>query len=265
MLRKMKQNKILITIEDISIIDDLKKLGIEHFVFPLKGFCVGIPNTFLVNEINTEGFIYLNRILDNKGIDELKKIKEDIINNSFIKGIIFDDLGILNIFKDTKLEKILYLSHFLSSSLEINEYLKYVDTVILSTDITLEELKSISANAIKKISLFTFGLVSTMYSRRLLITNYTKYHNLESTNKLIINNNNDSFILYENEYGTMVYYDKYLYDKNLWDIDALYYFYHPIFLSSKDVLSVLNENFDNIKTDTGFLYKETIYKIKECD
>ena len=265
MLRKMKQNKILITIEDLNIIEDLKKLGIKHFVFPLKGFCVGIPNTFLLSEINTEGFIYINRILDNKGIDELKNIKNEILNNPFIKGIIFDDLGVLNIFKDTNLEKILYLSHFLSSTLEVNEYLDYVDSVILSTDITLDELKSISENAIKKISLFTFGLVSTMYSRRYLVTNYTKYHNLESTNKITVRNGSNEFILYENEYGTMVYHDHYLYDEKLFDIDSKYYFYHPIFLNNHEVLNVLDGNVANIKTDTGFLYKETIYKVKEGD
>ena len=210
-------------------------------------------------------FIYINRIFDNKGIDELKELKETIINNVNIKGVIFDDLGVLNIFKDTKLEKILYLSHFLSSTLEVNEYLNYVDSVILSTDVTLEELKSISDNAIKKISLFTFGLVSTMYSRRYLVTNYTKYHNLESTNKIIVKNGSNEFILYENEYGTMVYHDHYLYDEKLFDIDSKYYFYHPIFLNNQEVLNVLDGNLKDIKTDTGFLYKETIYKVKECD
>ena len=48
----MKHNQILITITDLKIIDELKKLGISNYVFPLKGFCVGIPNTFYVDEIN---------------------------------------------------------------------------------------------------------------------------------------------------------------------------------------------------------------------
>lgn len=259
------KNKILITLPNKDIINDLKKLGITNFVYPLDNFCVGIPNSFSFSEIDCDGYIYINRILDNSGIDELKSIKEDILTNKHIKGVIFDDLGVLQVFKDTHLETILYMTHFMCSSKEVNEYLEFVDSVILSTDITVNEIKYIIDNAKKSISLFTFGLVSTMYSRRLLLDNYSKFYNLDKVNPLTINNTNNSFILYENNYGTVLYHDHYLYDKNLLDLNVLYYFYHPIFLSNEEILNVLSNNFDNIKTDTGFLYKETIFKLKSGD
>ena len=117
------KNNILITINDINSIDKLKKLGITKYVFPLKDFCVGIPNTFLIEEIPCEGYLYINRILDNDGIDGLKEILRNI--DSKIKGIIFDDLGVLEVIKDMDLEKILYLSHFNTNSESINIYLDY--------------------------------------------------------------------------------------------------------------------------------------------
>lgn len=259
----MKTNKILITITDIDLIKEYEKLGIYNYVFPLKGFTVGIPNTFLSSEINYNGFIYINRILDNKGIDDLKSIKEDILNNKNIIGIIFDDLGVYEVFKDTKLEKILFLTHGMNNKLDVNIYLKLVDSVILSTDLTYQELSRI-VDYNNNVSIFTFGLISTMYSRRYLIKNYCDFYNLDYKNPLSISNTNIEFIMYENVYGTLIYNSSYLYDENLFKLDCKYYFYNPIFLSNKDILDVLNNNI-NINTSTHFLYKETIFKVKESD
>ena len=77
----MKHNQILITITDLGIIDDLKKLGISKYVFPLKGFCVGIPNTFYIDEINEKGYIYINRILDNDSIEKLNNFALNLEQN----------------------------------------------------------------------------------------------------------------------------------------------------------------------------------------
>lgn len=258
----MKHNQILITITDLKIIDELKKLGISNYVFPLKGFCVGIPNTFYVDEINVPSYIYINRILDNKDIDELKNIKSEILANDNIIGVIFDDLGIYNVFKDTKLEKILYLTHFLCSTKEVNTYLEYMDSVILSTDLTLEEQKNIANNSNKNVSLFTFGLVSSMYSRRKLVSNYCDFYKKTVINPLIINIGNNKFKLYEQEEGTIIYYNDYLYDKKIFDIKAKYYFYHPIFLANEKIIDVLKDNMDDIDVSSHFLYKNTIYKVK---
>ena len=67
----MENKKILITINDLKDINRLKKLGITNYVYPLKDFCVGYPNTFLISDIPNDGYVLVNRILDNKGILEL--------------------------------------------------------------------------------------------------------------------------------------------------------------------------------------------------
>lgn len=256
----MKTNKILITINKKEDIKKLKELGITGYVFPLKDFCVGFPNTFLISEIN-EGYVYINRILDNKGIDTLKEIIKDI--NSNVKGIIFDDLGVLEVIKDLDIEKILYLTHFNTNSKSVNIYLDYVDTVILSTDITKEEIEYIINNCKKEVSLVVFGYISTMYSRRLLLNNYADFYNIDKVNPLEIDNNGSEFIVFENEYGTVFYYKELFNGLELLDLNCKYYFFNSVFLNIEDIKNILNNKFDYLKCSKHFLNKETIYKLKD--
>ena len=257
---KMK-NKILITINNLDDISKLKELGITKYAFPLKDFCVGIPNTFLVSEIKEEGYLFINRILDNDGIDKLKVILSNLPHN--IIGIIFDDLGILNIIKDSKIEKILYLSHFNTNSKSINIYLDYVDTVIVSTDITKKEIEHIIKSTKKEITLFVFGYVGAMYSRRLLLDNYSKFHKIEKINPLVINNTDHKFLVYENNYGTYFYHNKIFNGLELMQLNAKYYFINSVFLTILDIENILNNKLDNLNWDKGFLERKTIYKLKE--
>lgn len=242
-------------------IKKLKELGINNYAFPLKDFCVGMPNTFLVSEIKEDGFLFINRILDNEGIDKLKVILKNLPKN--IKGIIFDDLGILNIIKNLNIEKILYLSHFNTNSKSINLYLNYVDTVVVSTDITRKEIEHIIKNAKKDLSLFVFGYVGVMYSRRLLLDNYSKFYNIDKINPLVINNTNHKFLVYENSCGTYFYHNKLFNGLELMELPAKYYFINSVFLDNGVIENVLNNNLDNLDCDKGFLYNETIYKLKE--
>lgn len=257
----MKNNKILITINKLDDINILKELGITNMVFPLKGFCVGYPNTFLISEIECDCYLLINRILDNEGIDELKSTLSNLPKN--IKGIIFDDLGVYEVIKDINIEKVLYLSHFNTNVETVNIYLDLVDTVILSTDITKREIEYIIENSKKEISLFTFGYVGAMYSRRKLLDNYSKYYNIINDNNLVITNTNHKFLLYENEYGTYFYYNNIFNGTELFKLKAKYYFINSAFLDIYDIKNMLENKEISKKTDTGFLYQETIYKLKE--
>lgn len=258
-LGKMK-NKIFVIINNFDDIKRLKELGINNYVYPLKDYCVGIPNTFFGDEIKEDGYLLINRILDNKGIDELKVLLNNLNNN--IKGIIFDDLGILNIIKDLNMEKILNLTHFNCNSKSINIYLDMVDTVILPTDITKDEIEYIINNVKKEISLITFGYVPCMYSRRLLIDNYSKYYNINKNNPLVIKNDDIEFLVYENEFGTVFYYNKVFNGLELMKLNAKYFFFNSMFLDIKDIDNVLKGIITKDSSE-HFLNKETIYKLKD--
>ncbi len=254
-------NNYLFLIQDISIIPKLKERGIKDFVFPLAFFCVGLPKTFSLKEINEDAFIYVNRILDSKAARDLNKVLHNLPPN--IKGIVFDDLGVIKMCEDLNIKKILYNTHFTSNKDSINYMFSYVDDIIISTDITEKEIDYIIKNAKKDISLFTFGLVPAMYSRRVLLKNYALYNKKEYHNFLMLYNKDKTFLSFENEYGTFIYHYPYYNGLRLLSKKCHYNFFYLPFLENKEVLNILDQNLENIKFDYGFLDTKTIYKIKD--
>ena len=258
------KNNILFTVTNLDLIDKLKGLGINKFVYPLSFFCVGIPKTYEIKDVQEENsYLYINRILNCEDIDKLSIILHNLPKN--IKGVIFDDIGIIEVVKDLDIEKILYNSHFCTNYASINEYFNYVDEVIVSTDITEEEIDEIISKTNKKVSLFAFGLISSMYSRRTLLSNYATQFNLDKKLEKDLGIQDKKFISIENEFGTVLYHYPYFNGQRLINKDVKYLFYHPILLNDKDVLKVANNDFSDILTDEGFLDTKTIYKVKSND
>ena len=179
----MKRNNTLLLVNNLEIVDSLKDRENISFVFPLEGYVVGFPDTFKLNDIPLGGFLLVNRIMDNKTLEDFKELLNNLPTN--IKGIIFDDIGVLNILLELKLNliKILFLNHLNCNYESINAYLNYVDSVVVSSDITFEEIDEILEKAIKPVVLYTFGYINIMYSRRTLLTNYNKNYNKSVNNK----------------------------------------------------------------------------------
>ena len=204
------KNNILLLIDDLKIVKKAKKVPNVTFLFPLKDFSIGFKNTFALDEIKEEGYLFLNRILDNAGIEQFKNIISRIPSN--IKGIVFDDLGILNVLlkSNLNLTKILFLNHFNCNYESINNFLEYVDSVVVSPDITIKEIDEIIAKTNKPLVLYTFGHVNIMYSRRTLITNYNNYFNRNVPNIASLEENvsKTKFKIMENPYGTVIYTEK---------------------------------------------------------
>ncbi len=269
----MKKNNILLIVTDRKMLTKIPKKLEEStitFLFPLKDFTVGFPEIFTLKEIPEDGFIFVNRILDNAGIDLFKSTIKNIPPN--IKGIVFDDLGIINVLNETKtnLTKILFLNHFNCNYASINIYLNYVDSVVISPDITESEIDEILNHASKPLVLYTFGHLNIMYSRRTLLTNYNKYFNKEvpMLSTLEEDLSHHKFKIMENVYGTVIYTEKpfnglrYLTKPNV-----LYNLINPIFLSIDEITQIINN-----KTDLNAIYPyqylsttQTIYKLKEKD
>ena len=264
-------NKLLYIVNDKKIIDDLKKVGVKNFLFPLKDFCVGFNNTYDFDEIENESFIFINRILDNESLDLLEKKLND--NRDKIKGIVYDDFGVLYLINKLKLNVITvnYQNHFGTNYQSINENLKYNDSVVVSTDITRNEIEEILKKVEKEVCIFLFGLIPVMYSRRTLLTNFSKEFNIPTKNNALIDEkiSKNKFIMVENAYGTVGYQRKYYDGLELLNLENIKYFLvNPLFLSDKEQIQLISDIKNkkltlNIPTDKGFLYKETIYKLRE--
>lgn len=265
----MKRNNYLVLVNNEELISKLKKVSDITFLFPIFGFTVGFETTFKIDEINNENaYIFINRVLDNEGITELRTLLKNLPQN--IKGIVFDDIGVLNILQEENinLTKILFLNHLNCNYESINIWLEYVDSVIPSTDITEEETKEILEHAKKPLTLFTFGHVNIMYSRRTLLTNYNKNFNLNVplTSDLEEKMGHKKFKIVENAYGTVVYTSEPFNGLALREYDnVLYNYINTVFLSDDEVLEIIKST-GNLEEKYSYKYlstEKTIFKLKE--
>lgn len=265
----MKNNQVLLLIDNDDLIEKAKKVGISTFLFPVKGYSVGFKKTYDIFDVHENAFLYINRNLTNEDIDNLKIILKNLPNN--IKGIVFEDLGLINVLKDTNLIKIYDSRHLNCSYSSVNTMLKYVDSVILSTDLTENEMKVIIENVSKKISLYTFGLNRIMYSRRTLLTNYAKEYNLEKEEEknVLEKVTKQKFKVIENEFGTVFYPEKFYDGLRLFNYGAAYYVVNMAYLGEEDqdklLINFENGNYSvegiNANTSSYFLDEETYYKL----
>lgn len=249
----------LVTVTNKDYISKLKKEDVT-LVYPLRFFSTGYEEYFDISDI--DDFVLINRILTDSDLDKL----EVMLKNSHIKGIIFDDLGMLDVIKDLNITKILLLDHIANNSKSVNYYLEYVDSVVVSSDLSKEEIKLVVKNANKKVVVFAFGLKALMYSRRNLVTNYEKHFKIEENNILNASINNKYFKFIESKEGTKVYAYPYYNALELLNLDnVLYFWYDPILLDVENIIKVLHGDTKSIETSSIFLDKKTVYKVGDLD
>ncbi len=262
-------SNILIYVDDINRIDDYRKAGVSAFLFALEGFCVGYK-TYSLEEISkvevSNKYIILNRVLDCKDIDRLKELLPSIKD---IKGLIFEDIGVYNLVKDMNLgmELILFQNHFGTNARSVNFWLDRVDSMFISNEITKEEVCTILDNVSKDVVLHLFGYNQVMYSRRLLLTNWSDQFEIpnKNTNVIVDRATKVKFRVIENEYGTVMYSDKIFNGKELLGLKNVKYYYVNTMLVDHSVVMdfLTNSGHSSDEEDNGFLDRETIYKLKE--
>ena len=260
----MKKDKILINIENLNDIEEYKKIGYNNFLFAVDEFSIGY-NSFDIKDlinIDAKKYLLINRVLNNSDIEKFKSIV-DLIDK--FDGVLFEDIGIYNILKN-KNTLIWNQSHFATNTSSINYWLNNVDSAVISNELTKDEVKDIIDNSKKKLVLNVFGKNPVMYSRRSLLTNFTKYFNLKKNNEVIIKDTisnkefltkeiDDGTILFDNEYFSIINYLKYFDDLNI-----LYYLVYPNGLDVKSIDDIINGKI--IDFSDGFMNKKTIYKLE---
>jgi hypothetical protein len=262
-------SNILIYVDKLEYIDDYRKAGVSAFLFGLEEFCVGY-NTYSLSVIDSvevsNKYLLVNRVLDCKSIDKLRDILKDIKG---IKGIVFEDIGVLNVINDLKLdvEKILFQNHFGTNKDSINFWLDRVDSMVVSNEITYNEIDYICKNVNKSVVLHLFGYNQVMYSRRLLLSNWSEEFNIEKKSTNVISDvaTGIKFRAMENEYGTVMYSENIFNGSRLLNLgNVRYYYVNTTMIDHNVVMDFLsNKEHSSELEDNGFLDKETIYKLKE--
>ena len=230
----------------------------------------------------------MNLIIHNSDLVEVNNFL-DTIKTLKVDGIIFGDLGLYTIAKRKGMEHLLIYN---PETLNTNYYdptfwsKKGIKGIIISKEITLQDIRNISLNKRVEIGLVGHGHLNMFHSRRPLISNFFKYNHQESKEyvknrnlRLVEELRDEAYPVFQDEHGTHIFREKSMesYKEIIELSEALDFFIiDAIFKDTTYLLSTV-ANYSNIlKTndnvlankisenimenhDSGFLYKKTVY------
>ena len=166
----------------------------------------------------------------------------------------------------------------MTNKYDINEMLKDNNSVVVSTELSLEEMKEIINDTPKELYLHAFGYYPIFHSRRELISNYLIYRNreidLEANYDVVEELRKTHYPIEQNENGMIVYLDgAYNLTEELVFFENATAILLSKFISLEDYQKVLevytnNGNYQelenlNIVLSKGLLYEQSILLKKE--
>lgn len=270
-------NKLLVMINSESDLELVKKKNIDGIILSIKDLSVNASYYISPSELNEiiknfsekEIFVSINKIMHNSDLLLLEDTLK-YLDNKNIK-VLFYDLGVISIVirLNLNIDLVVYQDH-LNASIYSNNFFKSegINYSVITSDITLEEILDIKKETNIKILKVVYGYLPIFYSRRYLISNYLNYIEKEKKDHFYyINNNNDTYPIDEEKYGTTIY-SKEKIDlineiDNFKNIDYLI-----INGYMEDDLSLIIDKYIEGKKDdsekyVGFLHEKTIFKVKE--
>ena len=281
--------------EDINV---YQNKGANTFIFGLEGYSINYPEASLeeIKELSkkTELFIAINKNLFNS---ELTDIKEKLLELSKydIKGVLFYDLGLLNIVLENKIDISLvwHQTHMVTNYNTCNFYnSKGVEYAYLANEITLDEILEIKEKTNMKLMTQVFGYPIMSHSRRSLLSNYFKSIDKEKEERVYnLTDKENNYLLKETNNGASILFGKLingtkplfdLIDKkidylvlDMQEVDIklseklldkyIYILNNHSNISNKEQENIINEMNELIGDSTNFFYKKTIYKVKKGD
>lgn len=278
------------------------KSVIEELIDKCDGLIVGIDNFSVnmslylsldeINELNLKIkangkklFVAVNKNIHDNELNDLEKLLIEL-DNIGIDGILYYDVSIVNLKRKLNLKTDLVWAqeHLTTNYATCNFWNSFgVDYAYLSSDITLDEILTIKKNTSMKLFVTVFGYLPMFASYRHLVSNYLDTFNLKNFgNNYKISKEGNDYLIVDNSLGSFVYSKNILngIDEALIlinnDIDYIIINGFQIndgdFVKTVNLFANLNEHnvtdlssqiynmFENC--DKGFLYKETVYKVK---
>lgn len=270
--------KIVAIVKSLKQAKDIEKL-VDAFILPIKDYSINFGDNFNLDEIDDfkklgkEIFLSINKNIHNDELDKLKTLLLDI-EQLDISGIIYYDVAVFQLRNELGLKTNLIWSqeHMVNNYGTINYwYEKGVKYAYLSSELTKDEVGDIKENSKAKLFMNVFGYIPMFTSRRHLINNYLDYFDLKHQNKSKkIYKEGKYYPISDGHHGTTVYSDYVLniLDEDLSFID--YGVFNSYLISDEDFKNILynyKNNINNYKFpfEHGFLYNETIYRVKKND
>lgn len=282
-------SKIITIPSNIIEIEKTKDI-VDGFIIGINDMCVNtnflinIEELDLLNKINDKDiFISINKNMHNKDLCLVKDVLIKL-NKYNIKGVLYYDVGVLNIYKELNLNYDLVWSqeHLTTNYSTINFWNSFgVNYTYLSSDITEEEIIEISKKSNSKLMINLFGYLPMFVSKRHIVKNYLEYFNLNDDSKINYMEKEDkTYPIIDNDIGTQVYSNNILNGiKTSLNVDLEFIILNSFNIDLDKFISVIkmfknvtkdnveeyndkiNNMFNNI--DNGFLNTKTIYRVKK--
>lgn len=284
-------SKILTIPSNINEIEKTKTI-VDGFIIGIKdmcvntNFCIDIEELDLLNKFKDKDiFISLNKNMHNKDLEVVKEILIKL-NNYNIKGVLYYDVGVLNIYNKLDLNYDLVWSqeHLTTNYNTINYWNKMgAKYAYISSDITEEEIIKITENSKSKLLVTLFGYLPMFVSKRHIVKNYLEYFNLEDGSSVNYMEKEDkTYPIIDNKVGTQVYSTNILNGiKSSLNINVDYIILNSFGIDFDKFINVIemfktanednveeyNDKINNMFTniDYGFLNTKTIYRVKKND
>lgn len=277
-------SKKIIILDKIENIEEYSKIC-DGFIVGLKDLSVNLPNSFTLEELdiilksNKEIFLSINKNMHN---NDLKLLREtfDNLKEKNISGIIYYDIALVNINKEYNYNLIWSQEHMTTNYNTINYWYNHnVKSCYISSELSKEEIKDIRNNTKSKIFMNVFGYIPMFTSKRPLVKNYLEKFNLKDNSKINYMEKEGKLYPIVDSNLTTVYSSKILNLSNdyneIQNID--YLVFNPFNIETNKFIECVklfneNDNMNNFQkinmildynTDTGFMYKETIYKVRD--
>ena len=276
--------KLLGVIRDNNYLEYLDN-GLDGIVLPLENFSVDYFKYYSISDIkecrkSTDKLLYvvINKMIFNNELDNLLRVLKEL-ESIKIDGVFFYDLAVLNLVKENKINiNLLYNgTHMVTNSDTINLYYDLgVKGAYLSNEITKDEVLNIRHNTKSDLFILLLGNPVVAMSRRNLLTSYFANKNKSKSEIITIKEpkSGQEFLVKEDSNGTTFFYNKRLNLSNVYkelkDSGINYGIIEQGGFSSDEYKELINAfvNFDKQRIDElaghnrGFLYRETIYKVK---
>ena len=283
--------KLLIMPKSIDQIESLIE-DIDGVIVGIKDLSINQPAYFTLDEIKKineiiknngkEIFVSLNKNMFNKDLEILEYTLLQL-DNLKLNGILYYDIAIVNFKKNLKLVTPLVWNqeHLTTNYLTSNFWYEYgAKYTMLSSEITLDEINEIALNANAKTMVPIFGYLPMFVSRRHLVKNYLDTFKIKDDSNInYIEKENKTYAIIDSNDGTIAYSNKCFNGINeTLKLNVDYIVLNSFNINNatfKRVVSMYNivnesnvqefkEEIDKmLDTDTGFLYKETVYEVKK--
>ena len=283
--------KLLIMPKSIDQIESLIE-DIDGVIVGIKDLSINQPAYFTLDEIKKineiiknngkEIFVSLNKNMFNKDLEILEYTLLQL-DNLKLNGILYYEIAIVNFKKNLKLVTPLVWNqeHLTTNYLTSNFWYEYgAKYTMLSSEITIDEINEIALNANAKTMVPIFGYLPMFVSRRHLVKNYLDTFKIKDDSNInYIEKENKTYAIIDSNDGTIAYSNKCLNGINeTLKLNVDYIVLNSFNINNatfKRVVSMYNivnesnvqefkEEIDKmLDTDTGFLYKETVYEVKK--